>query len=508
MQTIIDRERAKRSTDRDRIDLARRADEIRDRCKSLKGFIREAWHILEPGTPYVYGWHIGAISEHLEAITRGQITRLQINEPPGCMKSLVASVMWEAWEWGPAAMAWLRYLTTSYKFEYAERDSRKHRDLVMSEWYQTLWPKVQLTRFDSTDFENSERGGRRASAFQSLTGGRGNRVVMDDPHSVEDVESEKERQKAIFRFRECATSRVNDPRKDAILVIMHRLHPKDVCGMIEELGLDYVKLVLPMEYEPKSVVYSAFHKDPRTRAGELLFPEFFTPAAVKKQKAELTAHAFATQYQQQGSARAGGTFQPHWFNVIPALPSGPAEWVRGWDLAGTEEKKNKRAAFTAGVLLGKYPDGRLVVADARRGQVSPAGAERMVKNTATQDTEWVSDNGGGTYLIDIPQDPGQAGKSQVRYYVTNLAGFTIRWGPETGSKEVRADPVSSQAEIGNISLLHGQWNTAFLEELCAFPNGAYKDQVDALSRAFARLVKPGGSGVGMTGPRVINPDGD
>ena len=464
--------------------------------------------MLEPGVRYVDNWHIGAIAEHLEAITAGQILRLQINQPPGTMKSLVASCLWEAHEW--TTKPWLRYLTTSYKFDYAERDARKHRDLVMSEWYQALWPQVQLTRFAADDFENTDRGGRRATAFDGLTGGRGNRVVMDDPMSIAESESEADRTKAVFRFREISTSRVNDPRTDAILVIMHRTHPKDVCGIIEELGLDYVKLVLPMAYEPKTVIYSPFFKDPRTEPGELLFPEFFTAEAVAKQKQQLTAHAYATQYQQQPTARDGGMFKPHWFGEpLDALPAdlGKPEWVRGWDLAGTEARKSKSAAFTAGVLLGRYPNGLYVIADVRRGQVDSADAEKMVVNGAHQDDQWRKTTGGGTYAIDIPQDPGSAGKTVVRYMVQKLEGYSVFWSPETGSKEVRADPVASQAKIGNVKLLRGQWNAAFLEEAGGFPNGAYKDQIDALSRAFARLVKSAPADIGLVGPRLLRFEG-
>lgn len=56
----------------------------RELCRrSLADFVREAWHVVEPGTPYVHGWHVDAIAEHLEAVTAGQITRLLINVPPG-----------------------------------------------------------------------------------------------------------------------------------------------------------------------------------------------------------------------------------------------------------------------------------------------------------------------------------------------------------------------------------------------------------------------------------------
>ena len=104
--------------------------------------------------------------------------------------SLIASVLWETWEWGPAGKPGLRYLTTSYKEAYARRDSRKHRDLVQSEWYRTLWPHVVLERDNEVDFENTFKGARRAVPFRSLTAGRGNRLVIDDPHSTEQVEFE------------------------------------------------------------------------------------------------------------------------------------------------------------------------------------------------------------------------------------------------------------------------------------------------------------------------------
>jgi len=499
-------EKARRATEAQLAAVRRDAEAVRERCRRLRGFLRESWHVLEPGVPFVDNWHIGAISEHLEAVSAGQILRLQINQPPGTMKSGTSSVAWPAHEW--TQRPWLRYLTTSYSFQYAERDSRKHRDLVLSEWYQALWPNVNLVRTAADDFENSARGARRATAFETLTGGRGNRVILDDPMSIAESESEADRTKAVFRFREISTSRVNDPRTDAILVIMHRTHPKDVCGIIDELGLDYVKLVLPMEYEPKTVVYSPYFKDPRTEPGELLFPEFFTPQAVARQKAQLTAHAYATQYQQQPTARDGGMFKPHSFGIIEALPAGlgTPEWVRGWDLAGTEARKSKSAAFTAGLLVGRYPNGLYVIAEARRGQLSSGDAELMITNTAAQDRQWVRANGGGTYTIDLPQDPGQAGKAQIRYLVQTLEGYDVRWSPESGSKEVRADPVASQAEIGNVKLLKGQWNTPFLEEAGAFPNGAYKDQIDALSRAFARLVKSQPADIGLVGPRLLRFD--
>lgn len=283
-------------------------EEVREACKRFYGFVQKSWHILEPTTPYKPSWHHEAIGEHLEAVHRGEIQRLQINQPPGTMKSLTVSVMFEAWEWGPGATPGLRFLTTSYREDWARRDSRRCRDLILSEWYRTLWPEIVLTRDGEIDFENTYLGNRKAVPFKSMTAGRGNRVVIDDPHSTEQAESDQDRETTSRMFRESVTSRLNDPVKDTIIVMMHRLHPDDVCGVIEQLDLPYTKLVLPMEFVKSLVVKTPFYEDPRTEDGELLCPNRLPRETVEANKLELGEHAYATQYQQQPRAREGSYF--------------------------------------------------------------------------------------------------------------------------------------------------------------------------------------------------------
>lgn len=455
----------------------------------MAGFVREAWHVLEPTTPYIHSWHHDAISEHLEAITNRQITRLQVNQPPATMKSLIASVMWEAWEWGPAGMPGLRYLTTSYTETYARRDSRKMRDLVLSEWYQARWPEVVLTRDNETDFENTAKGGRRAMPFASLTAGRGNRVIVDDPHSTEGVESPADRQKVVRIFRESVTSRLNDPIHDAILVIMHRLRTDDICGVIEQLGLDYVKLILPMEYDPKVVSYSPFFKDPRTTKDELLCPERLPRAVIDKNKMELGSHPYATQYQQRPASREGGMFKRHWFQIVDAVPAEARKKVRRWDLAASLPTPGTDPDWTAGVRMSAL-DGKFYVEDAIRFRDAGAAVRRAIKNTASVD--------GRACHIVIPQDPGQAGKDQAASIIGENAGYRISAERETGAKDTRAEPFAAQLEAGNVYLLRGPWNEAFIDELCGFPQGN-DDQVDAAAGAFNHLA-------GVKGPMIITPE--
>ncbi|MES1987850.1 MAG: hypothetical protein V4440_07450, partial [Pseudomonadota bacterium] len=205
---------------------------------------------MEPGQPYVDGWHVGAICEHLEAITNDEINRLLINIPPGTMKSTLTSVFWPAWEWGPMGRPSTRIIGASHEQGLAIRDTLKMRRLVTSEWFQTLWP-TPLTgdQNEKKYYENKATGFRQACAVAGMTGKRGDRVIWDDPHSVEASLSVLERETALRVFRETLPTRLNNPDRSAIIIVMQRLHENDVSGLILESDLGYEHLCLPMEFE-------------------------------------------------------------------------------------------------------------------------------------------------------------------------------------------------------------------------------------------------------------------
>lgn len=454
----------------------------KDRSKTLAGFIREAWSVVEPGTPLVWGWHIDAICAHLEAVTYGRITRLLINIPPGTMKSLIVSVFWAAWEWGPAGLPHHRFYTTSFKDELVTRDTRKMRDLVFSPWFQERWGHlVRKVRAGERDFSNDQQGWRIGSAWTSLTGERGHRLIIDDPHSTEQAESEAERKRAIRIFRESAPSRIVDPVTSAIVIVMQRLHEEDISGVALSLG-DYVHLCLPMEFEEDRRCETVIgFKDPRTYDGELLFPERFPREVVEREKRTMRAYATAGQYQQRPISREGGMFKRDWLRKMKAseLPAG-MRWVRYWDLAASEEQFGADPAYTVGLKLGRMPNGRLVVGDINRLRAEGPGVRRMMRDTAKDDGRYVE--------IGFPQDPGQAGKSQAKDMVLMLQGYIARSYIESGDKITRAEPASVQAEAGNLYIVEADWNEAFIDELTNFPASKHKDQVDALSGAFAMLI--------------------
>lgn len=518
-------------------ELLRRRQLRRD-CQRLSGFARHAWPVLEPATPLRWGWPLDAICDHLEAVSRGEIRRLLMNVPPGTMKSLLTGVLWPAWEWGPLDRQEMRFLGTAHKEPLAIRDSLKCRRVITSPWYQGNWPVELLADQNAKmKFENSRTGFREAMPFGSMTGSRGDRVVLDDPLSADEGNSEADLLSARITFLEGLPTRINND-ESAIVVIMQRLAEGDTSGVILDQSLPYVHLMLPMRFEeerrcytvvcpttrPSSPVLARYQRrkqrwwlegdtppedvglelereptvlvhsqDPRTEEGELMFPDRFPAEQVEELERTLGSYAAAGQLQQRPSPRGGGIFKREWFKPMNVLPT-RVRMARGWDLASTPDQN---AAATAGVLVAKTvePVPRYIIVDVRHDRLSPAGVERLLRSTAEDDVRRYGRGVRGS----LPQDPGQAGKTQKLSLLSGpLAKFNYGASPESGDKVTRALPLAAQAEAGNVYYLVAPWNQAFFDELTNFPAGKFKDQVDAASRAFSVLT----SGSGWYTPEV------
>lgn len=459
--------------------------------RSLIGFVRQAWPILEPGRTFVEGWPIGAIAEHLEAVTRGEIKRLLMNVPPGSMKSLLTRVFWPAWEWGPQGLGWVRYIGASYAEHLALRDNRRARLILNDPWFQQRWPDVYLSADQRAKgrFENNHKGWMQATSVEGLgTGERGDRFIIDDPHNVKTAESEATRESTLHWFSEVVPSRLNSLKEGVIVVIMQRVHDRDVSGFILEKELGYEHLMIPMEYEPERKCYTSIGwQDPRERPGELMWPERFSAEDIARLKKELSAwggtFAIEGQLQQRPVPRGGGLFKKHWFKVVPATPAGGLRRVRAWDLAATVKEGGGDPDYTVGILMALDREGFYYIEDMVRLRDTPEVVERAILSTASRD--------GYDVRIRLPQDPGQAGKAQISYLTRRLAGYHVDPERESGSKITRTEPFAAQVEAGNVYLVddHGSgWNDEFLNEVCRFPRADHDDTVDAATGAFRLLT--------------------
>lgn len=185
---------------------------------------------------------------------------------------------------------------------------------------------------------------------------------------------------------------------------------------------------------------------------------------------------------------AGIYFKAKWFkdcqsavDLLPADEKRAIKRIRYWDRAGTEPHDgNRDPDWTVGVRMALLPDKRVVVEDVQRFRASSGDVEQRIRAVAQAD-------GRGVW-IGIEQDPGQAGKFEANYYVRAFSGWVVKTYPVTKAKEVRAGPISSQTEAGNVYLVKGRWNNQFINELEEFPDAKHDDQVDAFSGAFAALT--------------------
>lgn len=178
-------------------------------------------------------------------------------------------------------------------------------------------------------------------------------------------------------------------------------------------------------------------------------------------------------------AAAGDYFKAEFFEIVEKAPAN-CRWVRYWDRAATvPSSQNPDPDWTAGLKLGKDPEGNYYIAHVARDRQRPAGVKKLIKGTARVD--------GIACTVVMEQDPAQAGKVEMDMYIRELSGFEVRSVKPESDKEVRARPASSAAENGLIKLVRGPWNKAFLDEVENFPKGKHDDQVDGLSGAYNYL---------------------
>jgi predicted phage terminase large subunit-like protein len=442
--------------------------------RSLSEFCKMAWHVLEPATPIKWGWALDAMCEHLEAVHNGQIKRLLMNVPPGMMKSLLTGVFFPAWEWGAGGNPSLRYLTTAHKEDLAIRDNLKCRRLISSDWYQERW-SVELCGDQNAKkkFENTATGFRESMAFRSLTGSRGDRIIIDDPLSVDDAFSEAALSAAEQTFLEAVPSRVNN-QDSAIIVIMQRLHERDTAGIILSRQLGYEHLMLPMRFEPERRCATCIgFTDPRTEDGELLFPERFSEAQVSEMERTMGSFATAGQLQQRPMPRGGGLFKSDWIQHWDKLPERFDAAVISWDMTF---KESATSDFVVGQVWGRK-DGAFYLVDQFRGRWDfvksleqfVAAARKYPRITR----KLIEDKANGPAII-----------SALKRKVTGIIPITPK-----ESKEARANAVTTLWEARNVYLPPPDrypWVAQdFIPELLAFPSGAHDDQCFAAGTLIA-----------------------
>jgi predicted phage terminase large subunit-like protein len=475
---------------------------------SLAEFVRTFWHELEPiSRRLVWGWHLDAICDHLEAVTNGEVSRLLINVPPGGMKSMLVSVFWPAWEWGPRNMPYLRYISASYSQHLSVRDNQRFLRVITSPLYQELWgERFSVDREGQEQVMNNQTGWKLATSVGGVgTGERGDRVLIDDPHNVKEGESELKRLEALNWFTEVMPLRVNDPEKSAFVVIMQRVHEDDISGKIITEDHGYVHLMIPMEYDPGRHCETAYFSDPRfdperedKGEGDLYWPERFPRNVVERDKFMMGPYAVAAQFQQSPAPRGGGIIKRDWWKLWPPEgekfhPDGrplrenefpPMSFIlASVDTAMTEKTQNDESAISVwGCWQDKYGLPKLMLLFAWSGRVEfHELTEKVIEICLKRKVDALlieAKNNG----ISLAQEVKRRQRDQQ--WATHLI-------EPRGDKVARLYSVQNLYSTGMIFAPDRSWADKVITQCEVFPKGKHDDLVDTASQALLYLRQTG-----------------
>ena len=469
------------------------AQELLRRRKAREGSLAFAQYV-DP--TYVENGFYRHLNGTLDQVMAGDIRKLMIFAPPQHGKSRTCTEIFPAHWVGENPD--LPVAIVSYGATPAQKFSTSSRDIIEGIEYGRLYGELSHTgapirlRDDARAkglmrLSYPYKGGLWAGGIGGPITSHGfGGIIMDDPFKDwKQAHSQVYRNSVYEYYRGTLMTRLWE--NGWVIIIMTRWHPDDIAGRLLSEEDDWMVIRYPAIAESQEerdknndmMGLPIGEDDPLGReAGEPLSPERFSIDGLKEKEKSVGPRAWGNEYQGAPRLADGDTFKREWFNVVSSVPSG-AKRVRYIDKAGTEDG----GAYTALVLIAEY-QGSFYVEDVVRGQWSANAREKIIKDTIIRDTQLY----GSKLLTWIEQEPGSGGKESAEYTIKNNAGYRIKADRPSGDKDTRLMPFADQAEAGNVFLLVASWNSAWLEEMTAIPNSTYRDQSDATSGAFNKLV--------------------
>jgi predicted phage terminase large subunit-like protein len=448
---------------------------------SLRQYMEEAWPILEPSVPFLPNWHLDLLCEHLEAVTAGQERRLLVNIPPRYMKSLLITVLWPTWEW--IRCPGRRWIFASYTESLALKHSVDRRTVLQSPWYQSRWGttvRLAADQNEKGEFLNAARGHMIATSIgASILGRGGDRIVVDDPHNPTQIESDAQRDAAVTYYRHTLSTRLDNKKTGAIVVVMQRLHERDLSAF--RLDLNFTHVCLPAEADTRTTIVFPSGKQLIREPGDLLWPAREGRAELDEQKKVLGTAMYTAQYQQQPTPAEGAIFKRDWFKFYDpqTMPAANA-YLQSWDLSFKGEASSD---FVVGLMAARV-GANIYLMDRRKGQWSFTETCKQIIELKRQypDTSsiLVEDAANAAAVVDT---------------LSQMIPGIVPVKPQ-GSKQVRAQAASPTVEASNIwlpdpyvrsqLLTERAWVLDFIDQCCAFPRGAHDDDVDAFTQLVVR----------------------
>lgn len=533
------------------IDIERQLAELdRADCEdSLYTFLKHAWKYID-ASPFTEGWPIKAIAEHLQAVVDGDIRRLIINIPPRMGKSSITSCAFPAWCWAqpfasPTCGPGVQFLHASYAQQLSLRDSVKCRRLIESPWYRQLWgDRFKLTSDQNTKgrFDNDKNGSRLSTSVGSaLTGEGGSIIVVDDPNAAQEAHSEATIASTIEWWDSALSTRLNDPKTGAFVVIQQRLSEEDLTGhiMSKDQG-EWTHLCLPMRYEWQRHSYTSIGwHDPRgldeddeplvevapdgerlavspeaqiileDKEGELLWPDRFGETEVAILERQLGPWAAAGQLQQRPEPKGGGIIKREWWQpwtseIYPNMDL----IIATLDTAYTTKTNNDPSAMTVwGVFTSDVSVQAPTHAGGRHGEMLQYAraytetAPRVMLMEAWQGRYELHDLVTKVAVtcrkmkVDVLLIENKAAGYSVAQEIRRMYGFekfgVQMFDPKSQDKLARLYSVQHLFAEGLVFAPIKQWAEMVISQVGQFPKGKHDDLVDTVSMAMRHLRDTG-----------------
>lgn len=482
--------------------------------ESLYYFLSEAWRIIDASS-WKDGWPIQAVAEHLEAVVDGQIRYLIINIPPRMGKSTITSVALPAWVWmqpyeshtsGPG----VQFLHASYAQQLSLRDSVKCRRLITSKWYQDRWQdRFQIVSDQNTKgrFTNSRGGERLITSIGGVaTGEGGNIIVIDDPNAADEATSEATIESTIEWWDGTMSSRLNDPKLGAYVIIQQRLAENDLTGHILETNIgNWTHLCLPMEYEPERSFSTLIGwKDPRTKPGELLWDDRFGQNEVDILKRTMGPYKAAGQLQQRPEPPGGGIIKRDWWLTWESKNFPPMDYILAvMDTAYTEKQENDPSAMTIWGIFstditarssrildaaGKpmFLD-RTYIEGAPKAMLIYAWQERLEFHQLVEKAAKACKDFNVDKLLIENKASGISVSQEIRRLYSR-ENFAVQLSdPKSMDKMARLYSVQHIFSEGMVYAPDKQWAEMVITQVGQFPKGKHDDLVDTVSAGLRHL---------------------
>ena len=452
---------------------------------NLVEFFRQAWHIVEPATKLSANWHLDFISyllqEAIGRVIRGEKRpyHIIINVPPRSSKSTLCTVMPNAWAWTTAPC--LEVMNASYADSLAELHAIKTKEIVESEWYQKRWGHMfrMSRRMNRNKAYGTDKGGKRlvTSITGAATGKGAHVLIIDDPNHPLKSESATDRNKVNSWLSKTMYTRLNRPEIDLVIIIQQRVHEDDATGhLIRNAGDLFRVFSIPAEdtFPIHPPQLGKYYRD------GLMDPVRFNHNILRDQAKVLGSRGYAGQYGQQPASPDGNILKRSWFRIITRedyekrVPENKRKSRFVADTAYDEADKIKKNDPSGILAYVVHEDSVYVIGWKKYWDELPD----LVRNfeAFVRAHRYTGDS-----ILKI--EPKASGKSVVqtmrRYTSINVAEAKA----PKDSKEVRVTGISPFCESLRVILVQGDWNDAFIDELCVFPGGAHDEAPDCLVMA-------------------------